>query len=127
MTHAHHKNVRTDRQLRPIGQAILGSDIEPLVRDICRRIQGIRHRTQAGAYVLADRDGHVYLLQETASTTANMVRRQLAIVVGLYANEPIGKAIVPDAESMRMDLLGHFFRVGFLQPEMVYGQVAHEP
>jgi hypothetical protein len=112
------------RPLRAIGQAILGEDIEPLVRDIARRIRAIRNLTQAGTYVLADGEGNVYVLQEIAPTTEKVVRREVAWRVGLYANEP-RNPLFPDVERLRLDLLTTFFRVGFLKHGMIYGEAQH--
>lgn len=109
------------RRLRPIGQAILGADIEPLVRDVCRRIRTIRNSTQAGAFVLADAEGFVYVLQELSPTAAKTIRKEAEILVGFYAGRP-----TPSDDELKMDLIAHFFDVGFLKPGMVYGQVERE-
>ena len=112
------------RSLRPIGQAVLGADIEPLVRDVCRRIRAIRRDRVAGSFVLADADGYVYVLQDESMTTQDIVRREAALVVGFYASRP-GQVYFPSDEDLRMDLIAHFFEVGFLKPEMIYGEVEH--
>ncbi|MGH8171831.1 MAG: hypothetical protein ACREPX_01710 [Rhodanobacteraceae bacterium] len=115
-----------ERSLRPIGQAVLGGDIEPLVQDIIRRIRHIRLKTQAGAYVLADEDGNVYILREQHPTTENTVRRALAKVVGLYASQP-ARPTFPTAEQIKLDLIAQFLVVGFVKPAMIYDAVRMEP
>lgn len=101
------------RSLRPVGQAILGHEIEPLVHDICRRITGIYRRTRGGTYLLADSEGRVYLLAEEASTTDNTVRREIALLVGLYT---MHGALLSE-EDLRDALIEHFNEIGFVVEE----------
>lgn len=91
------------RALRPIGQAVLGADLEPLVADVLRRLRCIRNRTQAGAYLLADAEGNLYVLSEQPATTQAAVRAHAEWIVGLYASR-----CMPEPAHLREDLIAHF-------------------
>lgn len=121
-THVPHRKPRTT--LKPIGQAVIGEPLEELLADICRRIRGVRHRTQAGTYVLADAQGNVCVLQEIQPQNAALAQRAAAGLVGLYAGEARGP-VFPDVERMRIDLIAALVRVGFISQDTLRGQIAH--
>lgn len=109
------------KALRSIGQGVPGVDIMPLALDLVRRIRGIRHRTQAGAYLLADEGGHVFLLAEGAATTRHLLATHVRLLVGLYAGP-----VFPTPAELRDDLTAHWLEIGYLTPQRIYDCIRDE-
>lgn len=100
-----------DRKLTAIGKAIPGIDIAPLCADLVRRIKHIRLKTQAGAYLLADSDGFVYVMREQSKLACTVTTKMRRLVVGLYAsNVPV----FPSSAQVGSDLIQHFIDIGYI-------------
>jgi len=95
------------RSLRAVGRCVDTGEID-LALELIRRMRGIRHRTQAGAYILVDADRYVYLLPEEAPTTQAWTRKCPKMIVGLYAS---AKAVFPDAAQVCEDIAAHLAEV----------------
>jgi hypothetical protein len=104
--------------LTPIGRMDPCDDMTPLLQAILTRIQRYRHQTVAGAYVLGDEDGNVYVLAEGANTTAGLVEAHMAWYVGSYARGD--KPVFPTVADLLDDLRAHFAN---LVPALVYDAI----
>lgn len=103
------------RTLRPIGKAVVGHDIDPLCQLACRRIADIQRKTMAGAYLLADEIGNVYVLADESRTTGPVVDMRTGWLVGLYLSA------TPD--QLRADLIEHFCESGFVSDTHIMGAI----
>lgn len=104
--------------LRPIGRvgrAVPGYSLDGLVADIDKRIRGIRHRTQTGAYLLADPDGWVYVLKEQSPIHCKIAKARAAWIVGLFGMESN-----PTPDELRAAMIAHLVRIGYVTPAMIY-------
>jgi hypothetical protein len=92
--------------LTPIGRVDPCDDMTPLLQTILTRIKRYRHQTVAGAYVLGDERGNVYVLAEGAGTTTALIDKHMAWYVGSYAR---GDApVFPSLQDLLDDLRAHF-------------------
>lgn len=92
--------------LTPIGRMDPCDDMTPLLQAIAERIARYRHQTVAGAFVLADEEGNVYVLAEGANCTASLVSAHMAWYVGSYGcGDP---PVFPSVQDLLDDLRAHF-------------------
>jgi hypothetical protein len=99
-------------KLRAIGQAVPGTDIEPLCNELIRRIRYIRHKTSEGVYILADSEGYIYVLREQSCFTERAIVQLRRMVVGRYATGPFW--CLPSSAMLCADLIRHFSDIGFI-------------
>lgn len=97
-------------RFRAVGRAIPGTDIESLCNELVRRMRWIRHKTQAGTYVLADSEGYVYVLREQACFAERVATQLSRMIVGLYAT----RSIYPSSAQLCTDLVQHFVDIDFI-------------
>lgn len=99
----------------------LVDDMRPLIESIIKRIRRIRHQTVAGAFLLGDEDGNLYLLAEGAGTTASLVDAHMTWYVGSYG---MGDApVFPSIDDLLGDLRAHFAE---LVPALLYEAIRSE-
>ena len=95
---------------KPIGTATEPDHMPTLAAKIADRIRGNRHAANCGSFVLASRDGAVYVLADQRVATARMVAANPSWLVGFYAGDTASAARVrcPSAEEIAEDLVAHF-------------------
>ena len=108
------------RKLIAIGKAIPGTDIAPLCEVLVKRIKRVRNTTQAGAYLLADSEGFVYILRQQSPIAERSLKQLHRMIVGLYA-AGFPMFPYPIAAQICADLIQHFVDVGFINRPMIHG------
>lgn len=106
---------------RPIGRAIVGERLDPLIEAIRACIRRIRLDREMGSHVFADQEGWVYVVAEQSASATTLLRECSALHVGLYAHQ-FQRVAWPTPHELFIDLVSHFFNLGFLTPAMFYGE-----
>ena len=104
-----------DRDLRPVATAGPYVDLEPLCSMLIRRMRSMRHTLRGGVYLIADRQGRIYLLAEAASTAPAVLKRRERDLVGMYTH--------PTVELLRADLARHLCNNGVVSEQAIYEAV----
>jgi len=93
---------------KPLGILLDTAHMPDLAHKIADRIRGNRHACNSGSYLLAAKDGTVYVLAEQRSATERMVAANPALLVGFYAGDtPAARVRCPSAEEIADDLEHH--------------------
>ena len=75
-----------------------------IIIDLLRRMRGIRHRTQGGAYILVDAEQRLYVLPQESTATPLIIKQYPALVVRLYGTRA---PTFPTCEQLERDVFSH--------------------
>lgn len=94
---------------KPIGVFTEPQQMPTLATKIADRIRGHRHSANCGSYLLADKDGTVYVLPDQRAMTGRIVSDHPGLLVGYYAGDTRGARVrCPSADEIADDLRQHF-------------------
>jgi len=104
--------------LKPVTTAGPYVDLARVAEDLVRRMRELRHSTGGGVYLIADREGRIYLLAEAAShAPATLKQLPAADLVGVYTH--------PVSSQIAEDLARHLCDNGVVTEQVIYDAVRH--
>jgi hypothetical protein len=104
------------RSLKPVAQAGPYVDLAQIVAQLVPRVRNLHHQLRSNVYVIADRQGRIFLLSEAASTAPQILKHvDAADLVGVYTR--------PTRAQLFEDLAKHLCENGVVSEQLIYEAV----